>query len=343
MTTRQIAATDVTGALGYTPPRLPGLATGVTQTGIMIPYYVYVSNPYNDSNFSAFLTLIRTHPTVPTVVIVNQAGIDGLGGPGPYDGNVGQMIRMLKAAGATVCGYVSTQNATRAAGLVQTDITTWNAIYPTTPVDGVFFDEVPYAVGTANANIILYKSYYDYAHANGLNLVIGNPGSQLLPAWYDTRVADIYVCHENTSWPALSSFLITPPQYYSGTTTDYWIRQFSILVYNSAWSQSGFDVLSPYFGWIYATDNPSPASTGNPWAALSSYLGTLYTAAASANAATFYAVTVGSATGPTIKGGTGAPSGTQPAGSLWLRTDGSTGTRLYVSNGSGTWTGVSGV
>ena len=42
----------------------------------------------------------------------------------------------------------------------------------------------------------------------------------------------------------------------------------------------------------------------------------------------------------TITSGPGAPSSVQPNGSLYMRTDGSTNTRLYISNGS-TWVAVS--
>ena len=42
----------------------------------------------------------------------------------------------------------------------------------------------------------------------------------------------------------------------------------------------------------------------------------------------------------TITSGPGAPSSVQPNGSLFMRTDGSTNTRLYISNGS-TWVAVS--
>lgn len=52
---------------------------------------------------------------------------------------------------------------------------------------------------------------------------------------------------------------------------------------------------------------------------------------------------IGTAAGPNIRSGTGAATGTQPSGSLWLRTDGSGGARLYVSAGAGTWTAVAGV
>ena len=47
--------------------------------------------------------------------------------------------------------------------------------------------------------------------------------------------------------------------------------------------------------------------------------------------------------GPTIRAGTGAASGTQPKGSQWLRTDGAVGSTLYISQGAGTWNAVAGV
>ena len=52
------------------------------------------------------------------------------------------------------------------------------------------------------------------------------------------------------------------------------------------------------------------------------------------------ATVISAAGGPTIRAGTGAATGTQPNGSLWLRTDGTTGARLYVSAGAGTWAAV---
>jgi len=50
-----------------------------------------------------------------------------------------------------------------------------------------------------------------------------------------------------------------------------------------------------------------------------------------------------SSTGPTWTSGTGAPSGTQPLGSLYSRTDGTVGATLYVSRGAGTWNPVAAV
>jgi hypothetical protein len=60
-------------------------------------------------------------------------------------------------------------------------------------------------------------------------------------------------------------------------------------------------------------------------------------------AGAFSTVALNSKTGPTIRAGTGAATGTQPSGSLWLRTDGTTANRLYVTSGGGTWLAVAGV
>jgi hypothetical protein len=66
--------------------------------------------------------------------------------------------------------------------------------------------------------------------------------------------------------------------------------------------------------------------------------------ATGANTGAFSTIAVGSATGPTIRAGAGAPSGTAPNGSLWIRTDGANGAHLYVNQtGASTWTAVAGV
>ena len=59
--------------------------------------------------------------------------------------------------------------------------------------------------------------------------------------------------------------------------------------------------------------------------------------------ATFLVPIVVNTSGPTIRSGTGAATGTQPKGSLWLRTDGAAGSTIYVSQGAGAWNAVAGV
>ena len=48
----------------------------------------------------------------------------------------------------------------------------------------------------------------------------------------------------------------------------------------------------------------------------------------------------GTSAGPNITSGAGVASGTQPSGSIWIRTDGAAGARIYVSQGGGTWIAI---
>jgi len=60
-------------------------------------------------------------------------------------------------------------------------------------------------------------------------------------------------------------------------------------------------------------------------------------------AASVTALNLTNSSGPNIRSGAGAATGTQPSGSIWVRTDGSAGARIYVSAGGGTWTPIAGV
>jgi hypothetical protein len=59
--------------------------------------------------------------------------------------------------------------------------------------------------------------------------------------------------------------------------------------------------------------------------------------------ASFSRIFVPTNAGPSVNGGSGAPSGSAVAGSIYMRNDGATGTRLYVSAGGTTWNPVAGV
>lgn len=89
-------------------------------------------------------------------------------------------------------------------------------------------------------------------------------------------------------------------------------------------------VITPVFGGTGVT-----TATGTGSAVLSS-------APTLSNAIMNGATTMGTVGMPNISSGVGAPSAVQPNGSLYMNYTGTTGSRLYVSNGS-TWTAVSGV
>jgi hypothetical protein len=100
----------------------------------------------------------------------------------------------------------------------------------------------------------------------------------------------------------------------SGSTVDYAIGVNGGLFWNSVQDSTGS------FGWFAGTTQVANVSgTGGL---------TLLGSAIVGNGAA------------SINSGTGAATGTQPKGSIWMRTDGSAGTHIYISQGAGTWTAI---
>lgn len=242
---------------------------GVRQAGIIIPFYIYPNTPYTDPTCLRLLNLLREYHNVPAIIIVNAGNP---GGPGTVnDLNWEVVIRMFKAAGAIVCGYVDTAFNTRSPTLVKADVDGWQSIYPNSPIDGIFFDEMPFDPGVANANINQFLEYKQYCYDRNLHPVIGNPGTNQGGAWFSANAADIFVVWENSIRPLESDMLqdfVDGHVFYSYTTR-------GILVYG----QSSLDLyffrkMRRYVQWLYVTDTTG----GNPWNALPSYLEQLFAA-----------------------------------------------------------------
>jgi hypothetical protein len=242
-------------------------------TGLLIPYYFYTNNPYTDPVFQSLIALIRQYHDVPVIVVLNQPGSTGLGGPGPSDGNIAAAIRLLQGAGATVIGYVFTSFGTRAQADIEADIALWGSLYSPT-VDGIFFDEMPYALGTGGTDtsfVTLFQNLYIYAKGQGFSPVVCNPGSDQQPAWYATKLADIIIINENTTWPSLA----TVQGAFAGGHGDYDYRVNGILVYDqSSFGAATFATMQPYVQWVYV----AAATLPNPWGSLSPFLAQMFNA-----------------------------------------------------------------
>jgi hypothetical protein len=253
--------------------RLGGLKQA-TSPGIMIPLYLYPANPYSDPTMQGLLSLIRQYRSIPTVVIVNPSN-----GPGAvWDGNYAAAIRLLKAAGAKVVGYVSTDYATRAKEEVLADVVAWQKLYVSDPVDGIFLDEQPWATGTNNVNVKLYQEYTDYCHERGLYPVVANPGTNQQGAWFAGKTADIIVVHENNAWPAENDMAGN----FTGGHADYGYVSRAAMVYGQA-TLDAYKLrrLRRYVNWVYVTNDGG----GNPWDTVSSHLAALYAALADSDSA----------------------------------------------------------
>jgi hypothetical protein len=243
---------------------LPAAAT----TGIMVPYYVYPTDVYNNVAFQALLALLRTYPAVPCIVILNPSS-----GPGTsWDGNYAVAIKQLKAAGAVVAGYVSSAYGVRAQALVEADIRGWLSVYSDAPVDALFIDEQPWAV--TEAHVALYEGYVRYAHERGLYPVIANPGTNQQETWFKRPTADVIVVHEAGAWPAEADMKGN----FSGGHAQYRRSMRAALVYDQATlSLSELATLRKYVAWLYITDD---VLSPNPWDSVSAHLPSLFAALA---------------------------------------------------------------
>lgn len=254
-------------------PLLPlGDASKITsgQNGVMIPYYIYPNNPYSDATVARLLGLIRKYRDVPFIVIINPSS-----GPGTvWDGNYAAFIKVLQAAGAIVCGYVSTTYAGtiapfRTEAQVKTDIDGWLSIYATTPVNGIFLDEMTW--DAAAAYVALYAEYTDYCHNRNLYPVIGNPGTNPQGAYFSTRTSDIIVAHESTPWADVATMETAMMGNYVDGHVDYSYNFRAALVYAAGATLDPFFVrrLGRYVRWMYWTDD---VLSPNPWDSLSTHL-----------------------------------------------------------------------
>lgn len=114
---------------------------------------------------------------------------------------------------------------------------------------------------------------------------------------------------------------------------------FSVL--DNALPTGGGTMTGPLHMGTYTIDGSAAAFTGGTLNGVA-IGGTTAAAGAFTTLSASGVLTVGSGAA-TVNSGTGAPTATRPVGSLYLRTDGASGSRLYVSAGGGTWNAVAGV
>jgi hypothetical protein len=168
---------------------------------------------------------------------------------------------------------VSTQYAVRPYADVTNDVLQWKSLYATTPIDGIFFDEMPWDVGGGNSNIILYQSYYEFVRGQNLNIVVGNPGTNQQGAWYEANppTADIIVTWENSVYPTEVDLAGN----FVGGHTDYSWKRNSVLVHSQSFDATAFTMMKKYVKWVWATDD---LLVPNPWDTFPTYMSSVFAA-----------------------------------------------------------------
>lgn len=251
-------------------------------TGILIPlYHSPKPDVYTDPYYNKILELKKKYPSVPVILVLN---IDN--GPGSYneipDFRFTQLIRRMHGSNIKVIGYVHTlQNREVLRGLgdlsikpisewgVLNDMYLWKNYYP--EIDGLFFDEMLWDPQPANVNYYARLTYQ--AHDLGLCTVVGNPGTNQHPKYFEARAADIIVVHENKGYPNIEEMKSN----FRGHHIDYSPLTRAALIH----SEKEIDYtqlleLKKYVGYIYITHTVYVNKDTNVWEPLSNHLEKLF-------------------------------------------------------------------
>lgn len=257
--------------------------------GVIIPFYFYPTDVYNSVGTNtvvlATVDVIKKYRQVPTIVVLNPQS----GAGAATDGNYVVAAKMFKAAGACVVGYIAsnysgTITPFRTEAQVKAEIDKWATLYATAPIDGIFIDEMS---NTSNASqVALYRRYKDYCYSKGYYPVIGNPGANCAPDYFQNGGAvDIVLVHENSTDPdenAMKGFSsVNHP--IADSHYEYPTSMRGILWYAKSSVNSGqIRRFKQYVDWIYCTNDTFPTLADNPWDNIPSatYLEQLYAALA---------------------------------------------------------------
>lgn len=247
--------------------------------GLLVP--LYMDPATNDPNtghtyWQDLINAKNSYPTVPIIAIVNPDS-------GPGDAAVltyTSGMKNLSSAGIMMIGYVWTDYGDRSIGSWSTfnsteeAISNWTSFYPNL-LSGIFLDQMNYPGSMQNiGGPTYYSTVTSFAHNEGLNTVVGNPGDQTNSSYVGT--VDIITPYEGSGLPSAANFLKQNTTGGFPTTVS---SQWGIFAYNvtsSALTQNYVNSAVNYIGWIYVTDEAGESSStiGFPYNILPTYLNT---------------------------------------------------------------------
>jgi len=236
--------------------------------GLLIPLYSYPTDAAAEAVFGRLIELKRTYPTVPVCAIVSPASGPGAG---PIDPNYVNVIDRLRGAGILMVGYVSTRYGKRPLAEVRADADAWRTRYP--KVHGLFFDEM--ANTPDEATVRHYATLTAEAHAAGSWPVVANPGTATPSAFFARSAADVFVIHEEKTWPTERALAGDD----AGGSADRppWTQ--GVLVHSRpTFDRAELDRVCRHARWVYVTHDTFDAQgdltdpANNPWDELSRHL-----------------------------------------------------------------------
>lgn len=218
--------------------------------GVIIPFYHYLADVFTDVEFAKLIAAMREYRRTQFLVVHNPAS-----GPGTTaDANIQVSINLIDGVNGNSLGYCDTSYGARSATDVKADYTQWNALY--TSIDGVFLDQVGYAIGdtdqaSKDAKRAYYKQLITDLYDAGAKYIVANAGSPLLAEWYGDGVFGnaIVIISEGSTMPSVADMTGF------GSTHLYWPRnQRSILLHSQA-SQPDLSDALDYYGWLGVSDS----------------------------------------------------------------------------------------
>jgi len=191
-------------------------------TGIIIPFYVYPTDP----TWSEVIRAKRAYPFNPILAVVNPDS-----GPGVVlDPIYAQAIWTLKLAGVKVLGYITTGYGVKDRMAIQAEQVSYRTWYH---VSSWFFDEV-----AADAT---HRDYYAKL-GNTVDFTVGNPGVKI-PNDY-IGLMDNFVVYEGPGMPNQP----LPPNFDP--------KNFSFIAYGLTTFPSTITIDG--YGYIYLTNGVEP-------------------------------------------------------------------------------------
>jgi hypothetical protein len=221
--------------------------------GLLVPLYMDPATNDPNSGHTYWQDLINaknSYPSVPVIAIVNPDS-----GPGDAaDSTYTSGMKNLSSAGIIMIGYVWTDYGDRPLGSYTTFNSTvqaiynWTSFYPNL-LSGIFLDQMNYPNSTQNiGGPAYYSTVTSFAHNEGLDTVVGNPGDPTNSSYVGT--VDIITPFEGSGQPSQSNT--------SSWTTEVGgiSSKWGFFAYNvtNVPSQSYLQSLNGDIGWLYETN-----------------------------------------------------------------------------------------
>jgi hypothetical protein len=158
--------------------------------GVIVPLYTAPQ----DATWDTIIASKRAHPAVDVRAIVNPNSGPGSGLDAAYVSGIARLTN----AGIVVLGYVATGYGANPLAALHGQIDDYANWYP--GVTGIFFDEMQSAPGGEP----FYAGLTHYAKSKGFLSTVGNPGTDVDPAYVGT--VDTILIYESAGLPDSSAF-----------------------------------------------------------------------------------------------------------------------------------------